>query len=186
MALVAAVATVAASTFAHAQRVVVIDNATVDVQVVQGPGRVAACGIRVKAPFAAGLQALRIWDITLYLAATGKSTGIAVEASSYDVASAGAKADMRPAPTDIAFTIQGNLKVFTATAIRPSQTQGASLALIADKGAGQILTAMEAGTPVTVFFRPQDSDTEVVTVSGRMKPHGADAFGQCIQAMQGH
>jgi hypothetical protein len=168
-----------------AQHVVVVNTAGIDIKVVRGSGRVAACGIQVKAPYSVGLDAVRTWDLTFYLVSTGKSTGIAVDALSYDVPTAGAKPEVRPAPTELAFSVKGNTEVFNATSVRPSQSEGASLAMIVAKGARQILAALETGTPVVVYYSPKGADTEVVIVSGTMKPGEADTFGQCFQAMKG-
>jgi hypothetical protein len=91
---------------------------------------------------------------------------------------------MRPAPTELAFSVKGNAEVFTTTEIRPSMTEVASLALLKDKGAAQILAAFETGTPVVVFFHPKDSATEAVIISGKQHPHSHVSLGQCIQAMR--
>jgi hypothetical protein len=163
-----------------------VDNATVDVQVMQGSGRVAACGVRIKAPYTVGLDTVRTWEITLYVADWRTATGIAVDASSYDTSKTAAEPQMRPAPTELAFSVKGNNQVFSATEVRPSLRAGASVGLLKDKAAGQVLTALRAGTPVVVFFQPRDSDTEVVIASGSMQRSANDEFGHCLQAMQVH
>jgi len=92
----------------NAQHVVAVNTAAIDIKVVRGSGRVAACGIQVKAPYSVGLDAVRTWDVTFYMAKTGKSTGIAVDALSYDVPTAGARPEVRPAPTELAFSVKGS------------------------------------------------------------------------------
>jgi len=184
MVLSTTVAIAATSNDAHAQGVIVIDNAVLEVQPVQVAGRVAACGFRIKAPHAMGVQAVRTWDVTLHLPDAGKDAGMAVNASSYDAPADGGPAMMRPAPTELAFSVKGNAQVFTATGIRPSKPEGASLALLKDRGAGQILAAFETGTPAVVFFHPKNSATEAVIISGKQDPHSDVSLGQCIQAMR--
>jgi hypothetical protein len=76
------VAVATTSSAAHAQGVIVIDDAVLEVQPVQAAGRVAACGFRLKAPLATGVQAVRIWDVTLYLPEAGQGAGMAVNAAS--------------------------------------------------------------------------------------------------------
>jgi hypothetical protein len=56
--------------------------------------------------------------------------------------------------------------------------------LISEKGAGQILTAFETGTPVVVVFRPKGTETEVVVVSGKTALHTVETFGQCLQHLR--
>jgi hypothetical protein len=163
-----------------------IDDATVDVQVLQGSGRVMACGVRIKAPYTVGLDTVRTWEVTLYVTDWRIATGIAVDASSYDTSKTAPEPQMRPAPTELSFSVKGNNQVFTATDIRPSPQAGASVGLIRDKQAGQIMTALRSATPVVLFFQPKDSETEVVIASGSMPRSANDAFGQCLQAMQKH
>jgi hypothetical protein len=163
---------------------VVVDNAILEPQVVLASGRqVGACGIRVRAPHSIGLQAVRTWDVTLYMAR--ENAGIAIDASSYDTDKPGAKPEARPAPTELSFTITGNTRTFTAARFRAAQTEGGSLALISEKEAGQILTAFGAGIPVVVFFRPMGAETETIVVSGRSTLHKAETFGQCMQYLEG-
>ncbi len=183
MTLTAALLVAAATTVTRAAGVIVVDNALINVETVQVAGKVAACGIRIKAPHRLADQSVRTWDFTLYLAQPDKSLELAVNASSYDVSTAGAAPVMRPAPTELAFTVSGNPKVYTATHIRPSQPDGASLGSLAGQGAGQVMTALKVGTPVVMFFRPRDSDTEAVIVSGAQNTQNDDSFGHCIQAM---
>jgi hypothetical protein len=184
-AFTAALGLLAAASLCHGQAFVVADSAVVEAKVVEeGSGLVEACGIRVKATHPIGLEAVRTWDLTLYLARSG-SPGIAVDASSYDVAKVGAEPEARPAPTELSFIIRGTTQTFSAAAFRSSQTQGEALALIADKGAGQIMTALGTGIPVVVFFRPGGAETEVVVVSGKETLDTAETFGQCMQHLRG-
>ncbi len=182
--LTATLAIVAASGASHAQGVVSIDNAAVDIQVVQGSDGVAACGVRIRAPHTVGLDAVRTWEVTLYVTDWRVATGIAVDASSYDTSRTAAEPQMRPAPTELAFSVKGNPQVFTATDVRPSHRPGASLALLRDKTAAQVMTAMYTGTPLVMFFRPKNSETEVVIAAGSLKPHAIEGWGKCLQAMQ--
>jgi hypothetical protein len=184
LALTASLGVLAVTGVCNGQGFVVVDNAVVEAQVVLGSGLVGACGIRVTAKHSIGLQAVRTWDVTLYMGRQ-ESPGIAVDASSYDVERVGAQREVRPAPTELSFTIKGTTRAFTAAAFRSSQTTGASLALISEKGAGQILTAFGTGVPVVVFFRPAGAETEAVVVSGKAAPHTAETFGQCIQYLRG-
>ncbi len=184
MLLTATLAIVAAPRASPAQAVVTIENAAVDIQVLQGSGRVAACGVRIKAPYRVGSDTVRTWEVTLYLPDWRMASGIAVDASSYDTSTISAEPRMRPAPIELAFSVKGNPQVFTATDIHPSAKPGESLALLREKTAGQIMTALYTKTPVVVFFRPQNSETEVLIASGSMKPNALDGWGQCLQAMQ--
>jgi hypothetical protein len=184
IALTTCIALLTIANLSHGQGFVVADNAVVEAQVVQMSGLVGACGIRVRAQHSIGLQAVRTWEVTLY-AAMYDSVGIAVEASSYDSDMAGTKPAARPAPTELSFSITGGRRVFTAAAFRPSQTKGGALALLSDKGAGQIMTAFQSGVPVVMFFRPQGAETEIVVVSGKPKARTNDTWGQCLQYLRG-
>lgn len=184
-AFTAALGVLAAASLCQGQGLVVADSAVVEAKVVaEGSGLVGACGIRIKATHPIGLEAVRTWDLTLYLARSG-SPGIAVDASSYDVERVGAQAEARPAPTELSFIIRGTTQTFSAAAFRASEAQGGALALISAKGAGQIMTALGTGIPVVMFFRPGGAETEVVVVSGKESLHTAETFGQCMQHLRG-
>jgi hypothetical protein len=185
IALTASFTILASAAVCNGQGLVVVDKAILESQVMLASGRqVGACGIRVRAPHSIGLQAVRTWDMTLYIARRGNA-GIAIDATSYDTDKPGAKPEVRPAPTELSFTVTGNVRTFTAVRFRAAQTQGESLALISEKGAGQILTAFRAGTPVVVFFRPGGAETETIVVSGKSTLRTVDTFGQCIQYLEG-
>src|ERR1700722_19624644 len=111
IALAASIGGLALASVCHGQGLVVVDDAVVEAQVVEGSGRVGACGIRVRAPHSIGLQAVRTWDVTLYISKYD-GAGLAVEASSYDLDRVGAKPAARPAPTELSFTITGGTRVF--------------------------------------------------------------------------
>jgi hypothetical protein len=186
MLLAVALVLMASPRNSRAQGVLTIEDATVDIQVVQGSGRVGACGVRIKAPYRIGVDTVRTWEVTLYVPDWHIASGIAVDAASYDTSKSKAEPQMRPAPVELSFSVKGNPQIFTATDIHPSERAGESLAMLRDKTAGQIMTAFYTKTPVVVFFRPQNSDTEVVIASGSMKPEAINDWGQCLQAMQRH
>ena len=174
-----------ASAHASGQGVIGIDDAGLEVEILQDSGRFTACGIRVIAAHVEAAPTTRVWDVTLSLALDGNKGAAVVKGTSYDFPVPGGRPMPRPAPVEFAFSVQGDPRVIQATGTRPALTSpAASLAGVSDEmGFAAVLNALRNETPILIFFRPKGLDVEVLAVSGKLKPAENDALGQCLRGL---